>query len=164
MTTQLTRIKRRYGDQPLGGYLAAMATYGAAVSAAAIGARVRGGRLPDLRVADVALVTGATFSLSRLVAKDAVTSPIRAPFTRFEEPAGAAEVNEKVTSGGEAHVVGELVSCPFCLSVWIASGLGAGLVFAPRATRLVAGVFTAVAGANLLQLGYDAAKKASGNN
>jgi len=92
-----------------------------------------------------------------------VTSPIRAPFTRFEEPAGAAEVNEKVTAHGSAHAVGELVSCPFCLSVWIAAALGSGLRFAPRATRLVAGVFTAVAGSNMLQLGYDAAKRTSGN-
>jgi hypothetical protein len=92
-----------------------------------------------------------------------VTSPIRAPFTQFEEPEGAGQVNEKVTSHGAAHAAGELVGCPFCLSVWIASALGTGLVFAPRATRLVAGVFTAVAGADVLQLGYDAAKKASGN-
>jgi len=167
MRTRLTarpgRITRRYGDRPLSGYLGAMGTYAAAVSIAAASARARGDRLPETRASDVALVTGATFGLSRLLAKDAVTSPLRAPFTRFEEPAGAAEVNEEVTAHGAGHAVGELVSCPFCLSVWIASAFGAGLVFAPRATRLVAGVFTALAGSIVLQLGYDAAKRASGN-
>jgi hypothetical protein len=164
MTTQLAKLKDRYGDQPLGGYIAAMGTYSAAVLVAAVSARAGGEEPSELRATDVALLTGATFGLSRLLAKDAVTSPIRAPFTRFERPAGAAEVNEEVTAHGAMHAVGELISCPFCLSVWIASALGTGLVFAPRTTRLVAGVFTAVAGANVLQLGYDAAKKASGND
>lgn len=163
LRTKIKNINQQYGDQPLTGYLGAMSGYGASVGTAALIARVTGRQVPRLRASDVALMAGSTFQLSRLIAKDAVTSPIRAPFTEFEGPAGGGEVNERVTAKGEAHVIGELVSCPFCLSVWVASALGVGFVFAPRVTRLVAGAFTSVAGANFLQLAYDAAKKSSGN-
>jgi hypothetical protein len=109
------------------------------------------------------LVSVATHKLARIIAKDAVTSPLRAPVNQFRGPAGASEVNESVRVPGEGHATAELLSCPFCLAVWIATGLTAGLVFAPRLTRTVAAGLTAVAGADFLQLAYDAAKKVSGN-
>jgi ABC-type dipeptide/oligopeptide/nickel transport system permease component len=37
---------------------------------------------------------------------------------------------------------------------WIATGFAFGLIFAPRATRLVASTMTAVAGSDFLQLAY----------
>ena len=57
----------------------------------------------------------ATQHLTRLIAKDTVTAPLRAPFTRFERPAGEGEVSERVIGTGLRHVLGELLSCPFCL-------------------------------------------------
>jgi hypothetical protein len=84
--------------------------------------------------------------------KATVTSVLRAPFTRFEGPAGAAEVNESVRGDGVRHAAGELVTCPFCSGVWIASAFTAGLVFAPRATRLVATTLSAVAVSDWLHL------------
>lgn len=68
------------------------------------------------------------------------------------------EVNESVRGTGVQHAVGELLSCPFCLAVWISGGLTAGLVLAPRATRLVMTALTAVAGSDAIQLVYDRAK------
>ena len=51
------------------------------------------------------------------------TSPLRAPFTRYEGTAGPAEVMEEVRStGGLRHSIGELITCPFCLDVWISPG------------------------------------------
>ena len=44
---------------------------------------------------DVVLLRIATHKLSRVVAKDLVTSPFRAPFVRFETSAGAGEVEEE---------------------------------------------------------------------
>ena len=81
------------------------------------------------------LISIATHKLSRLLAKDSVTSPLRAPFTRYAEPGGAAEVNEEVRDQGSSirHSIGELVTCPFCLAVWVATGLTGGLVLAPAA-------------------------------
>jgi len=64
-----------------------MGVYAATV--AGLGVLVRRSRrdLPHgYSAADFALVSVATHKLSRLLAKDAVTSPLRMPFTRFEGP------------------------------------------------------------------------------
>jgi hypothetical protein len=142
-------------DRPLRGYLTVMGVYGGAVAALGTAARLTGHRLPD-RVSpwDLALVAAATHKLSRLIAKDPVTSPLRAPFTTYRGVSGDAELAEEVRGDGVQHAVGELVTCPFCLSQWIASGLVAGLVFAPRATRLIAATFASLAGADLLQYAH----------
>jgi hypothetical protein len=90
-----------------------------------------------------------------LVTKDAVTSPLRIPFTRYREKAGPSEVTEDVRQQGQLrHAVGELVTCPFCLSMWVAAAFTFGFLFAPGLTRVVAAAFTAVAGADYLQLAY----------
>ncbi|MFE9747900.1 DUF1360 domain-containing protein [Saccharothrix saharensis] len=149
ITDVFRRVSAAYsaGEQrPLRGYLATLCSYSAlVVGATAIGRRA-GVRLPErVAVHDVALLSLATHKASRLLTKGAVTSVLRAPLTRFDGPAGAAEVNETVRGEGVRHAAGELVTCPFCSGVWIASALTAGLVFAPRATRLVATTLSAVA-------------------
>lgn len=150
------------GDRPLRGYAAVIGSYSAAVLSLAGLARALRRQPPDrVPVADVALLAIATHKLSRLLVKDAVTSPLRAPFTRYEGPAGEAEINERPRGSGTQHAVGELLSCPFCSAVWIATGLTAGLVFAPRLTRLVSAAASAVAGADFLHLAYDVAKRAA---
>jgi hypothetical protein len=147
-------------DRPLRGYLTVLGAYGAVLGGLVTAGRVLGVSLPDrFTAADTALIGVATHKASRLLAKDAVASPLRAPFTRYEEPAGDGELNESVRGHGTRHAVGELLTCPFCLSVWVATGLTAGTVFAPRVTRAVATVLTAVAVSDTLQLGYDAAKQ-----
>jgi hypothetical protein len=110
---------------------------------------------------DVVLIAIATHKLSRLIAKDAVTSPLRAPFTRYSEASGAAELNEEVRDGGSAlrHSIGELITCPFCLAVWVATGFTGGLVLAPRLTRLAATAMTATAVSDFLQMAYTIAKE-----
>lgn len=139
--------------RPLRGYLVTLCSYGALVAGTTAVGRRAGVRLPD-RVAagDAVLLALATHKASRLLTKGAVTSVLRAPFTRFDGPAGAAEVNESVRGDGVRHAAGELVTCPFCSGVWIASALTAGLVFAPRATRLVATVLSTVAVSDWLHL------------
>ncbi|MBV9878588.1 MAG: DUF1360 domain-containing protein, partial [Verrucomicrobia bacterium] len=42
---------------------------------------------PAIRIGDLLLLAIGTHKLSRIVAKDRVTAPIRAPFTRFKEGA-----------------------------------------------------------------------------
>jgi hypothetical protein len=156
------RIQRDYAgeqDRPLGGYSVVMGAYATVLGALTALGRVRGARLPDrVGVQDTVLLCVATHKASRLLAKDAVTSPLRAPFTRYEEPAGEGEVNESVRGTGVQHAVGELLTCPFCLAVWISGGLTAGLVLAPRVTRVVLTALTAVAGSDAIQLLYDRAK------
>jgi hypothetical protein len=155
-------IQQRYqGDEerPLGGYVGAISTYGALVVGFGAVVRARSLPVPDrVTWSDLAMVSVATHKASRLLAKDAVTSPLRAPFTKFKGPSGDAEVAEEVIGTGAQHAIGELITCPFCLAQWVATAFVAGLVVAPRVTRLAAAVFTAVAASDLLQLVYDKAK------
>ncbi|ORB74348.1 DUF1360 domain-containing protein [Mycobacterium scrofulaceum] len=149
--------------RPLGGYLAVLAIYGAVVAVATVAALLTGRTLPTRwRVQDLITVTLGTHKLSRTLAKDAVTSPLRAPFTRFSGSGGPAEVMEEVRDESPLrHSLGELLTCPFCLDMWVATGFAIGLVFAPRATRLVAGVFTVLTGADFLQLAYAMAQQSA---
>ena len=167
---RINRLRRAYAPhehRPLDGYLLAMGGFGALAGALAAAAKVTGKPVPDRpATADVVLMSIATHKLSRLIAKDAVTSPLRAPFTRYAEPGGAAEVNEEVRDGGSAvrHSIGELISCPFCLAVWIATGLTGGLVLAPKLTRYASAALTAVAASDFLQLAYSAAQEGAEHN
>lgn len=45
--------------------------------------------------------------------------------------------------------------------MWVATGFAIGLVFVPRFTRLIAGVFSALAGADFLQLAYAMAQQSA---
>ncbi|OBA62484.1 hypothetical protein A5647_07900 [Mycobacterium sp. 1100029.7] len=151
------------GDEPrpLGGYVVVLLVYGLVVSAATVLGVVTGRRLPSQwRLLDLATVTLGTHKLSRTLTKDAVTSPLRAPFTRFSGSGGPAEVMEEVREDSPLrHSLGELLTCPFCLDMWVATGFAIGLVFVPRFTRLVAGVFTVLTGADFLQLAYAKAQQ-----
>jgi hypothetical protein len=71
------------------------------------------------------------------------------------------ELAEEVRGHGLQHSTGELLSCPMCLSQWVATALTLGLVVAPAPTRLVMGTFSAVAGADFLQHVYVMLQKAS---
>ncbi|WP_434446237.1 DUF1360 domain-containing protein [Lentzea sp. E54] len=157
----MKRIWKAYGEsRPLPGYLLAIGSYAALAGAVSVAGRLTGVRLPErFSFGDTALVSVATHKASRLLTKEAVTSPLRAPFTRYEEPAGQAEIKESPRKDHPAqHAIGELLTCPFCAGVWIASGLTAGLVFAPRLTRLVSTALTAVAAADALNILYDKLK------
>lgn len=146
---------RQGAERPLGAYAGAVGAYGALVGALAGGAWLSGRRLPKRTAPlDLMLMACATHKLSRLLAKDPVLSPLRMPFTRYEGTSGPAEVAEDVRGHGLRHGIGELVTCPFCMAQWVATGYAGGMVFAPRATRLFGAIMTAVAAADWLQLGY----------
>jgi hypothetical protein len=90
-----------------------------------------------------------------------VTSPLRAPFTAYQGTSGPAELDEEVRGDGIQKAVGELVTCPFCTSVWVATGFAAGLLYLPRTTRLTVAALAALAGADLLQFARAGLEKAS---
>jgi len=159
----LRRVAGRYegrDDRPVRGYALVLGGYVAFAGTLGLVGRGLGVRLPDrVSLADTALLGVATHKASRLLTKDAVTAPLRAPFTRFEEETGMGEVNESIRGHGTQHAVGQLATCPFCVAMWVSTGLTAGMVFTPRLTRLVATMLTAVAASDTLQLGYDAARQ-----
>jgi hypothetical protein len=164
---RLTGLRRAYAPhehRPLDGYVATMGGFAALAASLAAAAKVTGRPVPDRpATADVVLISIATHKLSRLIAKDSVTSPLRAPFTRYTKPGGSAEVAEEVRDQGSSvrHSIGELVTCPFCLAVWVATGLTGGLVLTPKLTRLVATALTAVAASDFLQMAYTIAKESA---
>lgn len=141
-------------DRPLAGYATLMGLYGAAVTAGTVALRRRGRPLPEVRAFDIALMGVATHKLARRMTKDSVTSPLRAPFTRYEGVAGPAELQEEVRGSGLRKAVGELITCPFCISQWVATGFVFGLLTAPRATRWAASVLASLALADFLQFAY----------
>jgi hypothetical protein len=137
------------------GYLTTMSIYGSLVAGAAALGRAQGRSLPrSYAVQDLVLGALATHKFVRVVAKDTVTTPIRAPFTEFEGAAGSAEVNESPRPEPVRHVVGELLTCPFCLTPWVATSYVAALTLAPRVARAWAAVFAIVGASDFLQHAY----------
>jgi hypothetical protein len=142
-------------ERPLAGYGVVDGVYLATVTAVGLVARRMGKRAPELSVRDIAVFGIATHRMARTITKDSVTSPLRMPFTRYEGRGGPGELQEKVVARQPvARAVGELVTCPFCMAQWVATGFVAGAVFAPRLSRLVAAAFASVAVADFLHFAY----------
>lgn len=149
-------------SKPLGGYMALIVAYASATTTALVVAR-RQERLPErLRTDDLVLVAMATQRVSRLLTKDRVSTVLRAPFTELQGDGGPGEVEEAPRGGsGLRRAIGELLVCPFCIAQWTATSFAAGLLFAPRVTRFLASVLSAVAVADLLQLLYKGSERAA---
>ena len=147
-------------EMPLTGYVTLVGVYNAVFAAMLLAAKNSRRGLPDkVNPADLLLMGIATHKLARLITKDWVTAPLRAPFTEYKESEGGGEVTEKSRGQGLQRAIGDLVTCPWCSAPWVAATLGFGFVFAPRATRFVSGVFTAVAISDFLQHAYDSVKE-----
>ena len=144
--------------RPLGGYAILTAGFAAAFGGALAAAHKSGKELERPGLADVALTALATQKLSRLIAKDKVTSFVRAPFTRFQESSGHGEVEEAPRGTGLRHSIGELLVCPYCIGQWVAGAVLVGYVHAPRTTRLIVGMAAMHAVSDGLQLAYKAAE------
>lgn len=105
-------IREGYGggeEMPLMGYAVLAALFNAALIGFFQGLRRSGKELPE-RIApgDLLLLGVATHKLSRLITKDWVTSPLRAPFTSYSGSAGAGEVAESSRGSGLRRATGDL--------------------------------------------------------
>lgn len=136
--------------RPLGALLGIIGAYLAFVAAGAAWV-TRKGRWPKhLRADDLALGIVATHRLSMTLARDTIASPVRAPFTRFEGPAGEGQLREEVRGTGWRKALGELLTCPFCLAQWVATLWAFAFLLFPRPTRMAAAILTTVTGADWL--------------
>jgi Protein of unknown function (DUF1360) len=145
---------------PLLSYLAFMGVFGALIAAMLGVARRQGRELPERVPAGQLLLVGtASHKVSRLLSKDKVTSPLRAPFTELEGRGGPAEFEESSRGTGLRKAIGELLICPFCLGLWVIAAFSVGLLFAPRVTRFIASLFAALTISDFLQIAYKAAEE-----
>ena len=126
-------------NAPGGSYALIMAVFVAAFGAVAASLRRNPSRLsatPPAR--DIALLGFATFRLSRLLVADRVTSVLRKPVV--EEGVGEEQlegvVQKPKEEGGIIQAVGELITCPWCISVWAAAFNVYLLTLFPRVGRL----------------------------
>jgi hypothetical protein len=132
-------------ERPLPEYAALTGAFGAALGGFLLLAHRR---LPErIGFGDVVRIGLASYKLGRLVAKDEVTSWVRAPVTQDPD---ATEPKPH----GTQRALGELVTCPYCVGIWIASGLSYGLVLFPRETRLVTTIFGGQAVADFLNAAF----------
>jgi uncharacterized protein DUF1360 len=153
-----SEIKREYThgeDKPVGGHLVLMVIYNALAGAFLL-ARARSGKgFPErIGAGDLLLAGVATHKLSRVITKDRVTGPLRAPFTERQEEGGPGEVEDTPRGTGLRRAIGELLVCPFCMGQWVATAILAGLAVVPRTTRYVCSIFAAVTISDFLQIIY----------
>lgn len=107
---------------------------------------------------DFFLLLPATHKLSRLITKDWVTSPFRAPFVEYKGSAGAGEVNESARGSGMQKAIGDLLTCQYCIGPWVAGALVYSFAAKPRQTRFFASIFALVAGSDFLHFAYQASR------
>jgi hypothetical protein len=149
--------KNKDQNPPLAGYGALVGTFLAATGAAVVGLG-RAKRLPErVGAGDLALLGVATYSLSRTITRDRVTTFLRDPFVRVQGPAGRGEVESESKGSGLQRAIGDLVICPFCISQWVAAAGVLGLAVAPRPTRAVASIFALHTAAEALNFVHEAA-------
>ena len=154
-----TAEKQECDEQLLAEYAWMLGVYMTSV-AVLVGLAQEQGRLPRrFGLLDLALLGIATHKLSRIVAKDRITSILRAPFVCYIRSAGAGEVEEEPRGRGIQRGIGHLISCPYCTAPWSATALAFGFLFAPRVTRLFAGILASVAMSDFLHRAYLAAKE-----
>lgn len=132
-------------DRPLPQYAALTGVFAGALGSFAVLAR---GRLPErIGYGDLGRIGLASYKLGRLVAREDVTSFVRAPVTQDEDA-------QKPEREGMARVLGELLTCPYCIGLWASGGLTAAMALRPRETRFVATVFGAQAVADFVNAGF----------
>ena len=163
VSEQLRTVYSEYSpgeERPTGSYVVLMGAFSALSASFARWFRASGRELPDrIDPGDLALLTVASHKASRLLAKDRVTSGIRAPFTRYDDDAGPGEVSEQPRGRGLRRAIGELLVCPYCLGMWTSAAFVAGLLVAPRFTRWLASVLVTFFGSEVLQIAYKKAEQ-----
>jgi hypothetical protein len=147
-------------DVPLFSYAVLAGTFNLLFALFLLLVRVSGKPLPErMDAKDIALLGMATHKISLVGSQDAITSPLRAPFTELNEKESPKKVDEQPRGEGLQRSVGELLTCQFCLGVWVASFFAYGFVLVPRVSRLVAAVFAAVTVSDFLHQIYKALMK-----
>jgi hypothetical protein len=134
---------------PQGAYAAIMGTFAAGLAGAALLAKALGREPRENGSLDLLVLSLATFKTARTIARDDVGSFIREPFVE-------GEAEEPVETGDLRQAVGELVTCSRCVGTWVAGGLTATQIVAPRFGRVLTWSLAAAGANDVLQAGFAA--------
>jgi Protein of unknown function (DUF1360) len=138
---------------PHGAYAAIMGSFVGGLAGAGLLARALGRDAKDHTPLDLAILGLATFKAARTISRDQVTSFIREPFVEEEAHEGG---EEPVHTGDMRQAIGELVTCSRCIGTWVAGGLTATQVIAPRFGRMLTWTLAAAGSNDFLQAGFAA--------
>jgi hypothetical protein len=135
---------------PYAAYAAIMAAFCGGLAAAGALARTLGRDPAEHTALDLVALGLATYKAARTLSGDEVTSFLREPFVEGH----AHEGGEEPVEGGMRQAIGELVTCSRCVGTWVAAGLGATQIVAPRFGRLLAWTLGAAGLNDFLQAGF----------
>jgi hypothetical protein len=124
------------------------AVYAGLFAGLLIATRGRDAEGESLVGAELLPLTAATFSISKLVAREKVGAWVREPFV--EDPVGRA----RPRGGRLQRALGELVTCSRCVGAWTALGLVGLRLVHPRTGRTVTTVFAAAGLNDVMQAGF----------
>jgi hypothetical protein len=142
-------IGRGHEDEPLRGYLTVTALFLTATTFGLARLRRSRGKIPRANALDLFVLSTATSRLSRLVSRDKVMSPVRAPFTEVERDKPGGEVRERPRGSGAVRAVGELLTCPRCTAMWASSALCMTYFWAPDVGRSIGLILSSAAVSDL---------------
>jgi hypothetical protein len=134
---------------PQGAYAAIMGTFAVGLGGAALLAKTLGREPRENGSLDLVVLSLATFKTARTIARDEVGSFISEPFVE-------GEGEDPVGSGDLRQAIGELVTCSRCVGTWIAGGLTAAQIVAPRFGRVLTWSLAAAGANDVLQAGFAA--------
>jgi Protein of unknown function (DUF1360) len=138
---------------PYEAYASIMAAFGGLLAGAGAVGHLRGRDAREHDLLDLVALVLATFKASRTIARDEVTSFVRAPFVEGE----AHEGGEHPVETGDFHqAIGELVTCSRCIGTWVAAALGTTQILAPRFGRLLTWTLCAAGANDFAQAGFAA--------
>ncbi len=153
MATATDTRSRAQKRPPYGAYAGILSTFTGGLAAAGALARLLHRDVREHTPLDFAVLSVATFKASRTIARDEVTSFIRAPFVEGEAHEGG---EEPVETGDLHQAIGELVTCSRCVGTWCAAGLAATQILAPRFGRLLTWSLASAGANDFLQAGFAA--------
>jgi len=146
MSVQTTR-------PPHSAYAAIMGTFAGGLTLVGLLGRLLDRDARDHEALDLAVLGLATFKAARTISRDEVTSFIRDPFVEGEAHEGG---EDPIASGDMRQAIGELVTCSRCVGTWVAAGLGATQILAPRFGRTLTWTLAAAGVNDWLQAGFAA--------
>jgi hypothetical protein len=138
---------------PHGAYAAIMGVFASGLAGAALLARALGREPREQTALDLVVLGAATFKAARTIAGDEVASFIRQPFVAGEAHEGR---EDPIPTGDLRQAIGELVTCSRCIGTWVAGGLTATQIVAPRFGRVLTWSLAAAGANDYLQASFAA--------